>query len=256
MTPAISLSGIGHAFDGAVALAAVDLTVMPGECLALLGPSGAGKSTLLALMDGRLRGWSGAAVVLNASLSADQPPRRQMRADTGFIFQDFALVDRQSVYQNVMNGRLGRTSHWGSLWGRFNERDHAVVGAVLRDTGLDGLAERRADQLSGGQRQRVAIARCLAQEPQLILADEPVSNLDPAHAEKVLELITGAARKRGIGVVFTSHQPELSKKFADRVVGLRDGRILFDHPAGLVSESDIAGLYHGAIPDPQLRVVS
>lgn len=256
MNAAISLSGVGHEFDGTTALAAVDLTVMPGECLALIGPSGAGKSTLLALMDGRLRGWNGRAEVLGSGLNSHQPPRRQLRADTGFIFQDFALVDRQSVYQNVMNGRLGRTSHWASLWGRFSERDHAVVGVVLQDTGLAGLAERRADQLSGGQRQRVAIARCLAQEPQLILADEPVSNLDPAHAEKILALITSAARKRGIGVVFTSHQPELSQRFADRVVGLRDGRILFDRPSGLISERDVSEVYNGAMADPQLRVVS
>jgi phosphonate transport system ATP-binding protein len=256
MTHAISLSDISHQFDGIQALANVELSVSPGETVALVGPSGAGKSTLLDLIDGRLRGWNGTAAVLSAPLSSGKAPGRQTRADIGFIFQDFALIDRQSVYQNVMNGRLGRTNHWSSLWGRFSDRDHAVVGAVLQDTGLADLAERRADQLSGGQRQRVAIARCLAQEPELILADEPVSNLDPAHADKVLRLITGEARKRDIGVIFTTHQPELSQRFADRVVGLRDGAILFDRPAGLVSQSDFAQLYHGTTSEHLLRVVS
>lgn len=255
MTTALSLSGIGHHFDDAASLSRINLTVQSGECVALIGPSGAGKSTLLALLDGRLRGWVGTADVLNAPLASDRAPQKKLRADVGFIFQEFALVDRLSVYQNVMNGRLGRTGLWASLRGRFSDRDHAIVGSVLKDTGLAELAERRADQLSGGQRQRVAIARCLAQEPKLILADEPVSNLDPAHSEKVLRLITGEARKRGIGVVFTSHQPDLSQKFADRVVGLRDGRILFDQPSGLVTRDLIETLYYGATPDHGLRVV-
>jgi phosphonate transport system ATP-binding protein len=256
MTQALSLSEVGHRFGSVAALSQINLTVEAGETLALIGPSGAGKSTLLALLDGRLRDWNGAATVLDLKLSAGQAPKRQTRADTGFIFQDFALVDRQSVYQNVMNGRLGRTGLWSSLWGRFSDRDHAIVGSVLRDTELADMADRRADQLSGGQRQRVAIARCLAQEPQLILADEPVSSLDPAHAEKALELITGEARKRGIAVIFASHQPELSQKYADRVVGLRDGRILFDHPSAVVSRAALDELYHGQKPEQRgLRVV-
>ena len=169
MTQTFSLAGIEHRFGKIKSLSDIDLSVESGECVALIGPSGAGKSTLLDLLDGRLRNWDGTATVLNRSLDVGKAPRRQTRADTGFIFQDFALVDRQSVYQNVMNGRLGRTKHWNSLWGRFNERDHMIVGSVLRDTNLTKLADRRADQLSGGQRQRVAIARCLAQEPRLIL---------------------------------------------------------------------------------------
>ena len=256
MTQTFSLTGIEHRFGKIKSLSDIDLSVESGECVALIGPSGAGKSTLLDLLDGRLRNWDGTATVLNRSLDVGKAPRRQTRADTGFIFQDFALVDRQSVYQNVMNGRLGRTKHWNSLWGRFNERDHMIVGSVLRDINLTELADRRADQLSGGQRQRVAIARCLAQEPRLILADEPVSNLDPANAEKVLKLITDEARKREIGVIFTSHQPELSLKYADRIVGLREGRILFDRPAEKVTRSHIDKLYHGTQPDHRLRVVS
>ena len=256
MNTAIALSAVSHQFDDYVALNDINLTVEPGERVALLGPSGAGKSTLLALLDGRLRNWDGQAHVLGHRLLAGVAPDRDQHADTGFIFQEFALVDRLDVYQNVMNGRLGRTSKWASLWGRFDAQDHLAVSAALRDTGLTDLARRRVDQLSGGQRQRVAIARCLAQEPNLILADEPVSNLDPAHAERILGLITREAARRGISVVFSSHQPDLSLKFADRVIGLRDGRVQFDQPSKQISSEDISRLYHGVSGGAGLRVVS
>jgi len=255
MTRALALHAVSHCFDGKAALHEVSLQVAPGECVALLGPSGAGKSTLLALLDGRVRGWTGQAEVLGRGLPHDRAPPREARLDTGFIFQEFALVDRQSVYQNVMNGRLGRMRVWPSLWGRYGAQDHLKAAAALEDTGLSGLAQRRADRLSGGQRQRVAIARCLAQEPALILADEPVSNLDPAHAAHILGLITGAARKRGITVVFSSHQPELSHRFASRTIGLQEGRVLFDKPSGQVCSEDIGALYHGTAPGAGLRVV-
>ena len=256
MSNAISLDAIFQRFDGLPALSDVTISVTPGERIALLGPSGAGKSTLLALLDGRLRGWQGKAEVLGARVAPNVQPSRVERANVGFIFQEFALVERLTVYQNVMNGRLGRTRIWPSLWGRFNERDHMVVARVLRDTGLEDLARRRADQLSGGQRQRVAVARCLAQEPQLILADEPVSNLDPARAENILALITGEARKRDIGVIFSSHQPDLSLRFSDRVIGLRDGAVLFDSGSAQVTADDIEQLYHGTLSIAGLRVVS
>lgn len=256
MTTSIALSGITHKFDDFAALSGISVTIDEGECVALLGPSGAGKSTLLALMDGRLAHWSGQAEVLGHSLTSEAAKRREFRSDIGFIFQEFALVDRLDVYQNVMNGRLGRARIWGSLWGWFDAKDHMTVSAALRDTGLTDLARRRVDQLSGGQRQRVAIARCLAQEPKIILADEPVSNLDPAHAERILVLITREARKRGISVVFSSHQPDLSLRFADRVLGLRDGKIVFDLPASSVATEDINRLYRGIPAAAGLRVVS
>lgn len=261
MTAAIALNGVSHQFQQSAVLSDVSLKVEPGERVALLGPSGAGKSTMLSLLDGRLRGWTGAAEVLGRSLSSQKKPARAARADIGFIFQEFALIDRLSVYQNVMNGRLGRMNIWPSLWGQFSERDHMIVTTVLQDTGLSDMAGRRADQLSGGQRQRVAIARCLAQEPELVLADEPVSNLDPAHAERILGLITRAARERDIGVVFSSHQPELARRFADRIIGLRGGRVMFDKAAVDVTSEDTSALYHrigaapGDGPGAGLRVV-
>lgn len=257
MTASVLLSGVEHHFEGVPALSNIELSIVPGEIAALIGPSGAGKSTLLALLDGRLRGWSGAAVVLEQTLNPAEAPHRDARADVGFIFQDFALIDRLTVFQNAMTGRLGRTRRVTSLFGRFSDRDRALVASVLDETGLAEFADRRVDTLSGGQRQRVAVARCLAQEPKLILADEPVSNLDPTRAEIVLELITEQARKRNVGVIFTSHQPDLAKRFASRIIGLKDGRIEFDTASSALRQSDIDLLYSGeaVVPTNELRLV-
>ena len=245
MTSAFTLSDITHRHPGAgrAALAGISLTVQAGETVALIGPSGVGKTTLLALLDGRLRGWHGAAAVLGHALDPGHPPARGLRADVGFIFQDFALIDRASVRQNVLNGRLGRTGQWASLFGRFTVTDHAAANTALADAGILDLADRRADTLSGGQRQRVAIARCLAQEPRLILADEPISNLDPVRAESILALITATAEKRGATVLFTSHQPDLAGRFAARIVALKSGQVAYDGPAADMDPARIADLY-------------
>ncbi|MEO3417373.1 ATP-binding cassette domain-containing protein [Roseovarius sp. CAU 1744] len=265
MTAAIDISDLTLRHSGSdagqPALSGLSLTISPGESVALLGASGAGKTTLLTLCDGRLRGWRGQASVLGRSLSPDQAPALSARVDTGFIFQEFALVERSSVERNVLNGRLGRMPVLAGLFGRHSAEDRAAAYRAMSEAGIADLAHRRVDSLSGGQRQRVAIARCLAQEPQLILADEPVSNLDPARADDILGLITSAARARGATTVFSSHQPDLAMRHADRVIGLRDGKVQFDRPSANVTQQDIARIYHEGSsgdappPKPGLRVV-
>lgn len=238
-------TGLAHTYVGnrSGALAGVDLAIQRGEVVALVGPSGAGKSTLLTLLDGRLRGWQGAASVLGLPLRPDGPPDRARRAEVGFIFQEFALVERASVWRNVLNGRLGRTDPLASLFGRFTDVDQAAAEAALLDTGIAELRDRRVDRLSGGQRQRVAIARCLAQEPKLILADEPVSNLDPQRSERVLNLLAQTAHQRGATLLFTSHQPDLAAAVADRIVAMRDGRVVFDGPPDHLEPAGLDEIY-------------
>jgi len=238
-------TGLVHRYGGARrgALAGLDLAVERGEVVALVGPSGAGKSTLLTLLDGRLRGWQGAATVLGRALDPDRAPDRARRAEVGFVFQEFALVERASVWRNVLNGRLGRTDPLASLFGRFTAADEAATEAALTDTGIAELRDRRVDQLSGGQRQRVAIARCLAQEPRLVLADEPVSNLDPLRSERILRLLADTARRRGATLIFSSHQPDLAGLVADRVVALRDGRVVFDGLPHCLTATELDAIY-------------
>jgi len=244
----VLVTGLIHRYGGEQrgALAGIDFAVERGEIVALVGPSGAGKSTLLTLIDGRLRGWQGAASVLGRALRPDRGPDRARRAEVGFVFQEFALVERASVWRNVLNGRLGRTDPLASLFGRFTVQDQAAAQAALIDTGIAELRDRRVDQLSGGQRQRVAIARCLAQEPQLILADEPVSSLDPLRSERILRLLADTTRKRGATLIFSSHQPDLAGLVADRVVALRDGRVVFDGPPDRLTASELTAIYRDA----------
>jgi len=260
MSTAVEVDDLSFAHTGAdlPALERVSFRVSAGESVALLGPSGAGKTTLLALLDGRLQGWRGRGSVLGAPLDPDRPPPSARRPDTGFVFQEFALVERSSVLRNVLNGRLGRMSPLRALLGSPTKHDLEIARTALADCGIADLAERRVDSLSGGQRQRVAIARCLAQEPRLILADEPVSNLDPTRAGEVLELLTGAAQARGATALFSSHQPDLARRFAQRIIGMRDGRIAFDVPTSELNDDATAELYREVEPLPglSLRAVS
>jgi len=246
--PAIALANVQHTYPGEArpALDIVRLTVAAGERVALIGASGAGKTTLLTLIDGRLRGWRGEARVLGHALSPRSPPRRERRSETGFVFQEFALVEPATVYRNVLNGRLGRTSAGRSLFGRFTAEDEAAAERAMRDVGIADLAWRRVDRLSGGQRQRVAIARCLAQEPRVILADEPVSSVDPVNAEAILALLRDAARDRGVTLVVSSHQPRLVAGYVDRFVALDGGRVVFDGPTAALHDARLTAIYEAA----------
>jgi phosphonate transport system ATP-binding protein len=227
-----------------------ELGIEAGQRVALIGASGAGKSTLLRLLDGRLRGWRGQVQVLDHDLEPDAPPPRAWRCETGFVFQEFALVEQATVWQNVLNGRLGRTGSMRSLLGRFDDEDEAAVMQALMDLGIDELSERRVDRLSGGQRQRVAIARCLAQNPRLILADEPVSNLDPVTAETILDALKDCTVQRHATLLLTSHQPRLVARSVDRVIALDRGRIVFDGAPEALRNQNLLDIYDETSREP------
>jgi phosphonate transport system ATP-binding protein len=242
---AISIRNITNRYPGddrnTLDVAALDIA--EGERVALIGASGAGKSTLLRLLDGRLRGWGGEARVLGHALDPGAAAPRAWRCETGFVFQEFALIEQSSVRINVRNGRLGRTDPARSLIGRFSAADDAAVERAMRDVGIEELAERRVDRLSGGQRQRVAIARCLAQEPRLLLADEPVSNLDPVTAEQILDLLRDGAGRRRAALLVSSHQPRLIGRYVDRFVALERGRVVFDGTPQALRDDLLADIY-------------
>jgi len=215
--------------DGTVALDGVDLTVPDGQFLAVIGLSGSGKSTLMRCINRLIEPTSGSVLIDGADVTAANPERlRDIRRHIGMVFQQFNLVKRSSVLTNTLVGRLGYASTWGSLLHRFSREDHELAMTNLGRVGIAEKAHQRADTLSGGQQQRVGIARALMQKPDLILADEPVASLDPATAHSILDHLEQVNKQDGITVVCSLHFLSLARRYADRVVALKAGRIVFD----------------------------
>ena len=231
-----------------LALDDVSFVVDPGEFVALLGPSGAGKSTLFRCVTRLVAPDTGVVRVLGRDMSAlGGQELRLARRDVGLIFQQFNLIGRLSAMDNVLAGRMGHASTLRVMLRRFTHADRQLALAALDRVGLLERAGQRADSLSGGQQQRVAIARVLAQQARLLLADEPVSSLDPQSAENVLGILRNIARETGIAVVCALHQVDLARRYADRVVALRGGRKLLDASVNAFDQNAFQELY-GAHP--------
>ena len=230
----------GAALDGATH------AVAPGEAVALVGPSGAGKTTLLRLLNASVRPTGGTVRVDGEDLAElSAPGLREARARIGFVHQDLALVPNVRVSTNVLCGRLGRQSFLGALRSLALPRreELELAAALLTRVGIGEKLFERTDALSGGQRQRVAIARALYQQPSALLADEPVSSVDPARARDTVGLLAEVSRERGLTLVVSLHDFELARAFFPRLVGLRGGRVVFDLPAGEVDGRRAAELY-------------
>lgn len=211
------------------ALNGVSFTVEKGEVVGLIGPSGAGKSTLIRCVNRLVEATSGAVRLNEVELNA-LPLRelRRARRRIGMIFQEYALVERLTVMENVLSGRLGYVSFWRSLARRFPADDIENAFRLLDRVGLTDQADKRADALSGGQRQRVGIARALAQEPELLLVDEPTASLDPKTSRQIMRLITALCAERGLPAIINIHDVVLAQQFTQRIVGLRSGSVVFD----------------------------
>ena len=240
--PAVVLSGATVAYGGRAAVGPLSLTVPPGQAVALLGPSGAGKTSLLRLLAGQLRPAAGQVSVGGHDLSRLRT-RRELAALVGLLPQQLDLVPQLSVKHNVQAGALGRWSVLRSLGALVLPLEHPPARAAVVRMGLDGRFEDRVVELSGGEQQRVALARLLVQDPALLLADEPVSSLDPARAEHLLDLLRTAAREDGRTLVTSLHDPELARRSVDRMVGLRNGQVVFDLPPHEVGPELLADLY-------------
>jgi phosphonate transport system ATP-binding protein len=240
--PAVLLDRVTVVRSGTPALREVNLTVRSGERVALLGPSGAGKSTLLGLLDGTVEATSGDVVVLGERPARLTPrARRRLRSRVGTVHQRLELVGQLRVVHNVNAGRLGRWSLPRAAWSLVRPQGLPEVLAALDRVGLAERVFDRTDELSGGQQQRVALARVEVQDPDLVLADEPVSSLDPALAARVLDLLTAVSAGRSL--VASLHDPALAAHRFDRLVGLRDGRVVFDLPPPAVHEALLDDLY-------------
>ncbi len=224
--------------DGTVALRDVSFEVEDGEFLAVIGLSGSGKSTLLRCINRLIEPTEGRILWNDIDITAAQGEElRHIRRQIGFIFQQFNLVKRSSVLTNVLTGRLGYVNPWLSLLHIFPEKDHERALAALERVGIAEKAHNRADQLSGGQQQRVGIARALMQEPELILADEPVASLDPVLAHSILRYLEQLNKEDGLTVLCSLHFLDLVHRYATCVVGLKDGEKVFEGtPADLTAE--------------------
>jgi phosphonate transport system ATP-binding protein len=234
----LRLREVSKRFPMAVALDRVSIKLRAGELVALVGPSGAGKSTLFRCVT-RLEPPDDGRIELDGQdvtrLSAKE--LREVRQTIGLVFQQFNLIGRLSALDNVLVGRLGSAATWRVLAHRFTPADRQAALTALDHVGLLDKAYQRADKLSGGQQQRVAIARVLAQEAEIILADEPVSSLDPGSANAVLEVLKRIARDYGKAILCSLHQTDLARRYADRIIGLREGRLCFDaRPEELTEE--------------------
>ncbi|MET1115196.1 MAG: phosphonate ABC transporter ATP-binding protein [Comamonas sp.] len=223
----------------------IDLQVRPGEFVVMLGLSGAGKSTLLHCMNGLTQADSGTLAVGGIDLM-QRHSRRALARHVAMVFQHHYLVPRLSVRKNVLTGRLGQLGTLPSLLQLFRSSDIRLADQCLERVGLAHKADERTDSLSGGQMQRVGIARALAQQPQVILADEPVASLDPKTARQVLQYLREATRELGIAVVCNLHQVEYAKEFGDRVVGLAQGRVVFDGAPADLDDMALQEIYHAA----------
>ena len=244
---ALVIRGLTKAYRaGQPVLKGIDL-VVPGTGLtAIIGPSGTGKSTLIRCINRLVQPTSGEILFRGEDLARlSGPALRRARRRIGMVFQEYNLVERLSVMENLLCGRLGYVPAWRAWLRRFPEADIARAFDLLDAVGLSGFATRRADALSGGQRQRVGIARAIMQEPEIVLADEPTSSLDPKSSVEIMEILSRLAAERGVPVVVNIHNVALAQRFAARIVGMSGGHVVYDGPPDRLSEADLRGIYGG-----------
>jgi phosphonate transport system ATP-binding protein len=224
----------------------INLEIAARGITAIIGPSGTGKSTLIRCINRLVEPTAGEILFEGADLARlSGAALRQARRHIGMVFQEYNLVERLTVMENLLSGRLGYVSSWRAFRRKFPPEDIRKAFELLDVVGLAGFAHRRADALSGGQRQRVGIARAVMQEPTLLLADEPTSSLDPKTSVEIMELLANVGRAREIPVLVNMHDVELAKRFADRIVGMSGGRVVFDGPQDALSDAVLKEIYGG-----------
>ncbi|MCI1821311.1 MAG: phosphonate ABC transporter ATP-binding protein [Megasphaera sp.] len=225
-------------------LRGITLTIKQGQFVSIIGPSGAGKTTLLRLFNHMACPVSGEVWVGGLRFDTlNGQKRRQVQHRVGMVFQDFCLVEESTCLQNVLNGCLSDMPIWRVVSGHFPARVQEQARAALQQVGLAEQEHALAASLSGGQKQRVAIARALLQKAEVLLADEPVASLDPMTAQQILVLLRKLQRQEGLTVVMNSHNVEQAKKFSDRIIGLREGKIYYDAAPEQWTGQDFVQLY-------------
>lgn len=241
----LKLAGLTKRYPtGDLALKGIDLEVPDGQVMALIGPSGAGKSTLIRCVNRLVEPTSGSIFLDDTELSAlSQTQLRRARRRMGMIFQEYALVERLSVMENVLSGRLGYVNFWRSWFRKYPQSDINEAFRLLERVGLDHMVDKRADELSGGQRQRVGICRALIQNPELLLVDEPTASLDPKTSRQIMRLIVELCEERGLAAIVNIHDVMLAQMYSKRIVGLQLGEIVYDGPPNGLTPDVLTDIY-------------
>ncbi len=235
---------VRYSASGPEILKGVSFDVDEKDFFAIIGPSGAGKSTLIRCINRLVKPTSGEITLYDTDvLALKSRALRRLRRDIGMIFQEFNLVDRMSVMDNVLSGRLGYVGNFRALFRLFSKEDISRALSVLDRVGLSDHIDKRADQLSGGQRQRVGIARALMQDPKLLLLDEPTSSLDPKISREVMALIVEIAEEYKVPVLCNIHDVQLAMEFCNKMIGLQDGIKMFDGPTAKMNEKKLDEIY-------------
>lgn len=224
----------------------INLTINQGEFLVVIGPSGAGKSTFLRCLNLTIEPTSGSIVFNNKRLETLKGKElRDVRCDIAMVFQNYNLINRSNVLQNVLHGALGRYSTLQTLLGNYSEEDKKEAVELLEKVGLGEHIYHKAGDLSGGQMQRVGICRALMQHPSLILADEPIASLDPRTSEVIMTQLKDAVTQRDITCIVNLHQVDFARRYATRIIGIKDGNIVYDGSAEDLSDEIVSDIYAG-----------
>lgn len=242
----IKIISLSHKYQvrDEVVLKDINLTIEQGENVVIIGKSGSGKSTLMKCINRLIEPSSGSISIDGRDiLKCDRREINKVRRNIGLIFQGFNLVERATVYKNVLDGRLGYVSLLRTCFNKFSKEDYEIVERSVERMGLSKLKHEKVCNLSGGQKQRVAIARSLAQMPEIILADEPVSSLDPKLMREIMDLLQAICKEMTITLITSLHFLELVKKYASRVIGIREGVVIFDNDIETLSEKDLIDVY-------------
>lgn len=241
----LTISGLSKVYPtGTAALKNVSFTVDEPKVVTIIGPSGAGKSTLIRCINRLVEPTSGRIVLDGVDILAlNRRDLRKARRRMGMIFQEYNLVERLTVMENLLSGRLGYVGFWRTYRRKFPPEDLAAAFALLKRVGLSGYQSTRADALSGGERQRVGISRALMQQPDLLLVDEPTASLDPKTSRQIMRILVELAHERGTPALVNIHDVGLAQSFADRIIGLRGGEIVFDGPPERVTADVLTAIY-------------
>lgn len=239
--------------NGVTALRGITLEIPQGDFVAIIGLSGAGKSTLLRTINQMIKISSGSLIVNDVDVTSLKGKNlRRLRRNIGMVFQSFNLIKRTTVIKNVLSARVADMPFYKSILGLYSKQDRMIALEALDNVGILDKAYTRADQLSGGQQQRVALARCLAQEPQIILADEPVASLDPVTSHQVMSDFVRINRDLNITVIANMHHVDMAIKYSKRIIGIKDGLVMYDGPSSEINEENLTKIYGRQLSDDEL----